>query len=35
VQRQPGWQLLEIATGHDAMISAPQALLQHLLSLAR
>lgn len=35
VQQQPGWQLLEIATGHDAMISAPQALLQHLLSLAR
>jgi pimeloyl-ACP methyl ester carboxylesterase len=34
VRQQPGWQVLEIATGHDAMISAPQPLLQHLLSLA-
>lgn len=34
VREQPGWQLLQIPTGHDAMISAPQALLQHLLSLA-
>jgi pimeloyl-ACP methyl ester carboxylesterase len=31
---QPGWQMLEIPTGHDAMISAPQALLQHLLALS-
>jgi pimeloyl-ACP methyl ester carboxylesterase len=34
VRSEPGWQVLEIATGHDAMISAPQALLGHLLSLA-
>ena len=34
VREQPGWQVLEIPTGHDAMISAPQALLQELLSLA-
>ncbi|MEW6707866.1 MAG: alpha/beta hydrolase family protein [Pseudomonadota bacterium] len=33
VREQPGWQVLEIATGHDPMISAPQALLRHLLSL--
>jgi pimeloyl-ACP methyl ester carboxylesterase len=34
VRQQPGWQWLEIATGHVPMVSAPQALLQHLLSLA-
>jgi pimeloyl-ACP methyl ester carboxylesterase len=34
VREQLGWQLLQIPTGHDAMISAPEALLQHLLSLA-
>lgn len=34
VRREPGWQVLEIATGHDAMISAPQELLHMLLSLA-
>ncbi|MCH7345970.1 alpha/beta fold hydrolase [Pelomonas sp. CA6] len=34
VRRQPGWQVLEIATGHDAQISAPQALIEHLLALA-
>jgi pimeloyl-ACP methyl ester carboxylesterase len=33
VRQEPGWQVLEIATGHDAMISAPQALLDALLSL--
>ena len=33
VRSEPGWQVLEIATGHDAMISAPDALLQQLLSL--
>ncbi|HEX2010255.1 MAG TPA: alpha/beta hydrolase family protein [Roseateles sp.] len=35
VREQAGWQILEIATGHDAMISAPDALLHHLLTLAR
>jgi hypothetical protein len=34
VRREPGWQVMEIATGHDAMISAPQELLGMLLSLA-
>ena len=34
VRAEPGWQVLEIATGHDAMISAPQPLLRHLLALA-
>jgi pimeloyl-ACP methyl ester carboxylesterase len=33
VRSRPGWQVIEIATGHDAMVSAPQALLQHLLHL--
>lgn len=27
VRQQPGWRLAELATGHDAMISAPEALL--------
>src|SRR2546425_823487 len=27
VRQEPGWQVLEIVTGHDAMISAPRALL--------
>jgi pimeloyl-ACP methyl ester carboxylesterase len=30
VRQQPGWQVREIATGHDAMISAPQELLSEL-----
>lgn len=34
VRQQPGWQVLDIATGHDAMISAPQELLRVLLSMA-
>jgi len=34
VRQQPGWQVQEIATGHDAMISAPQELLRHLLAAA-
>jgi pimeloyl-ACP methyl ester carboxylesterase len=29
-RRQPGWRLSELATGHDAMISAPQALAEAL-----
>ncbi|HKX44381.1 MAG TPA: alpha/beta hydrolase family protein [Burkholderiaceae bacterium] len=32
---EPGWSVVEIATGHDAMVSAPRALLEILLSLAR
>ncbi len=31
---QPGWRHAEIATGHDAMISAPDELLEVLLALA-
>ncbi len=34
VRSEPGWQVVEIATGHDAMISAPDALLHALLDLA-
>jgi pimeloyl-ACP methyl ester carboxylesterase len=30
---QPGWRYAEIATGHDAMISAPDQLLSILLAL--
>jgi pimeloyl-ACP methyl ester carboxylesterase len=33
-REQPGWQILDIATGHDPMISAPQELLAHLLAVA-
>ena len=35
VRSEPGWRVVEIATGHDAMVSAPGALLDHLLRLAR
>ena len=34
VRQQPGWRVHEIPTGHDAMISAPQELLRHLLAAA-
>ena len=34
VRSEPGWNIVEIATGHDAMISAPQPLLAALLALA-
>jgi len=34
VREQPGWQVHEIATGHDPMISAPDALLRVLLGSA-
>jgi pimeloyl-ACP methyl ester carboxylesterase len=35
VRSEPGWNLVEIPTGHDAMISAPQAVLDTLLALVR
>lgn len=35
VREEPGWDVREIATGHDPMISAPQDLLEHLLALAQ
>ncbi|RZI44198.1 alpha/beta hydrolase [Herbaspirillum sp. HC18] len=34
VRQQPGWQVFEIATGHDPMISAPEELLRLLLITA-
>lgn len=34
VRREAGWQVLEIATGHDPMVSAPRELLRMLLSMA-
>lgn len=34
VREQAGWHILDIATGHDPMISAPQELLAHLLAVA-
>lgn len=34
VRAEPGWTLAAIATGHDAMISAPDALAQVLLGIA-
>jgi len=35
VRREPGWQVVELATGHDPMISAPKALVKLLLDCAR
>jgi len=34
VRAQPDWTLLEIPTGHDAMISAPEKLVEALLAQA-
>ena len=33
VRAEPGWEVVELATGHDAMASAPQALADALLVL--
>ena len=35
VRREPGWQVLELPTGHDPMISAPEALVALLLDCTR
>lgn len=35
VRREPGWQVVELATGHDPMISAPEALVTLLLDCTR
>lgn len=35
VRREPGWQVLELATGHDPMVSEPQALADMLLGIHR
>jgi hypothetical protein len=34
VREQPGWQVVEIATGHCPMVSAPDALVGHRLDFA-
>lgn len=34
VRAETGWQVLEIGTGHDPMVSAPDALLRMLLAMA-
>ena len=34
VRAAPGWQVMEIATGHDPMVSAPDELLAALLAVA-
>lgn len=34
VRREPGWGVVEIPTGHDAMVSAPGPLAQALLACA-
>jgi pimeloyl-ACP methyl ester carboxylesterase len=34
VRQEPGWNIVEIPTGHDAMVSAPDALVGALLGLA-
>lgn len=35
VRGQPGWRIVEIATGHCPMVSAPQALVEALLGCVR
>ena len=34
VRQEPGWHVVELATGHDAMVTAPQELAQALLACA-
>jgi hypothetical protein len=34
VREQPGWKVLEIATGHCPMVTEPAALARHLLDFA-
>jgi len=34
VRNEPGWHVREIATGHDAMVSAPGPLTRMLLETA-
>jgi pimeloyl-ACP methyl ester carboxylesterase len=35
VRSEPGWNVVEMATGHDPMVSEPEALAAHFLHLAR
>ncbi len=34
VRSQPGWEVVELATGHDPMVSAPGGLAEVLLRVA-
>ena len=34
VRAQPGWQVVELATGHFPMLTLPEALVRHLLDFA-
>jgi hypothetical protein len=34
LRSQPGWELVELATGHDPMVSAPEDLAAVLLTVA-
>jgi hypothetical protein len=34
VRGQPGWRIVELATGHCPMVSAPASLVRELLALA-
>ena len=34
VKAQPGWRWMEIATGHDAMVTAPDELARMLVTVA-
>ena len=34
VRAEPGWRVRELATGHDAMVSAPEPLSRLLLEAA-
>jgi len=35
VRQEPGWEVLELATGHDPMISAPALLADMLTAIAK
>ena len=35
VRAEPGWGVVELATGHDAMVSAPEELSAALLDCAQ
>lgn len=35
VRREPGWRVIEMASGHDPMVSHPKELAQHLIALWR
>lgn len=35
VRREPGWRVVEMATGHDPMVSDPAGLTDHLMAIQR